>query len=108
LGLAGAPVALVFLPLFPLYLDALVTLLRRMRRGEDLTTAHRSHLYQRIANSGVGHGPVTLVYTIAAIIGGAIGLSVKNTTSELIAAAIAVYVLAVGFLWWLVHRRFPL
>ena len=108
LALDGAPVPLIFLPLFPLYLDALITLLRRLGRGEQLTTAHRSHLYQRIANSGVGHAPTTAMYTIASIIGGATGVAVKSATPEVMAAAILIYVFLVTSLWLAVDRRFPL
>jgi Fuc2NAc and GlcNAc transferase len=63
------PVNLVFLPLFPIFLDAAVTLLRRWRRGASLTQAHRSHLYQRLANGGWGHARVSLVYGVAAATG---------------------------------------
>ena len=108
LALGGAPVPLIFLPLFPLYLDALVTLLKRMGRGEPLTTAHRSHLYQRVANSGVGHAPTTAMYTIASVIGAATGIAVKSATPEVIAAAIVTYVFLVTSLWLAVDRRFPL
>jgi UDP-N-acetylmuramyl pentapeptide phosphotransferase/UDP-N-acetylglucosamine-1-phosphate transferase len=59
----------VYLPLFPLFLDAAWTLVRRARRGERLTSAHRSHLYQRLANGGWGHRRVSALYAIAAIAG---------------------------------------
>ena len=60
------PISVVFLPLFPLFLDATVTLLRRWRLGERLTEAHRSHLYQRLANGGWGHALVSILYGVAA------------------------------------------
>lgn len=63
------PVSIVFLPLFPIFLDAAVTLLRRWRSGEPLTQAHRSHLYQRLANGGWGHARVSLLYGVAAAAG---------------------------------------
>jgi len=63
------PVSLVFLPLFPIFLDAAVTLFRRWRSGEPLTQAHRSHLYQRLANGGWGHARVSLLYGVAATAG---------------------------------------
>jgi len=59
------------LPLLPLFGDATWTILRRWRRGEQVTAPHRSHLYQRLANGGLGHTRVTLIYTLASI-GGAI------------------------------------
>jgi Fuc2NAc and GlcNAc transferase len=60
------PISLVFLPLFPMFLDAAVTLVRRWHSGDPLTQAHRSHLYQRLANGGWGHARVSLLYGVAA------------------------------------------
>jgi UDP-N-acetylmuramyl pentapeptide phosphotransferase/UDP-N-acetylglucosamine-1-phosphate transferase len=57
------------LPLFPLFGDAVTTMFRRWRRGERLTQAHRSHLYQRLANGRMGHTRVTVIYTTAAVAG---------------------------------------
>jgi UDP-N-acetylmuramyl pentapeptide phosphotransferase/UDP-N-acetylglucosamine-1-phosphate transferase len=59
----------VFLPLYPIFLDATVTILRRARRKEPLHVAHRSHLYQRLANEGAwGHARVSVCYgTTAAV-----------------------------------------
>jgi UDP-N-acetylmuramyl pentapeptide phosphotransferase/UDP-N-acetylglucosamine-1-phosphate transferase len=57
------------LPLLPLLSDAVVTILRRWRRGEALTQPHRSHLYQRMANGGSGHTRVTLLYGAAGVCG---------------------------------------
>jgi UDP-N-acetylmuramyl pentapeptide phosphotransferase/UDP-N-acetylglucosamine-1-phosphate transferase len=65
----GTDVVRAFLPLFPLFLDAACTIVRRARRGERITTAHRSHLYQRLANGGWGHRRVTLLYGAAAVVG---------------------------------------
>ncbi|MCR4302979.1 MAG: glycosyltransferase family 4 protein [Gallionella sp.] len=39
----------------PFVADATVTLLRRMRRKEKLSQAHRSHYYQRLVQMGWGH-----------------------------------------------------
>lgn len=44
--------ALVF---SPFVVDATATLLLRLRRGEKLSQAHRSHYYQRLVMSGWGH-----------------------------------------------------
>jgi UDP-N-acetylmuramyl pentapeptide phosphotransferase/UDP-N-acetylglucosamine-1-phosphate transferase len=57
------------LPLFPLFGDAVWTIFRRWRAGERLTQPHRSHLYQRLANGGMGHVRVTALYSAAAIVG---------------------------------------
>jgi len=39
----------------PFVADATVTLLKRARRGERLSQAHRSHYYQRLVQMGWGH-----------------------------------------------------
>jgi UDP-N-acetylmuramyl pentapeptide phosphotransferase/UDP-N-acetylglucosamine-1-phosphate transferase len=57
------------LPLFPLFGDAAWTIVRRWRAGERLTQPHRSHLYQRLANGGMGHVRVTALYSVAALVG---------------------------------------
>lgn len=56
-----------FLPLCPIFLDASVTLLLRAYRREKLSEAHRSHLYQRLANGGLGHARVSLLYGLASV-----------------------------------------
>jgi UDP-N-acetylmuramyl pentapeptide phosphotransferase/UDP-N-acetylglucosamine-1-phosphate transferase len=42
------------------WVDATYTLLRRMVRGEKFWQPHRSHFYQRLVSSGLGHRPVVL------------------------------------------------
>ena len=39
----------------PFVIDASATLLKRARRGEKLTEAHRDHYYQRLIRMGWGH-----------------------------------------------------
>lgn len=99
---AGAgPVEVVFLPLLPLFLDASVTLARRARRGEALWEAHRSHLYQRLANSGWGHARTAMVFALAA---GA-GVVVSQAGTSYRALACSLYALAVlGVGAWLDSR----
>ena len=105
LALQSLPAALVFLPLFPLFFDALVTLLRRLRRGEPLTIAHRSHLYQRLANSGYGHALVTAAYALSAAIGAVIAVTVRDSSSAMMAVAILLYCLAIAIAWNLADAR---
>jgi Fuc2NAc and GlcNAc transferase len=51
--------------LFPFYADTLTTIIVRLRDREKLTTAHRRHLYQILANDyGMGHGKVTMLYGV--------------------------------------------
>lgn len=50
-----APLWVSVLIFSPFIVDATVTLLRRMVRGDVLWEAHRSHYYQRLAMAGWGH-----------------------------------------------------
>lgn len=107
LALQGAPPVLVFLPLFPLYFDAAMTLWYRHRKGENLTVAHRSHLYQRIANAGVGHPIVTLSYALVASVGAAVAVAVNGLAWTPIIIAVLVYVSASALLWKFLDRKWP-
>lgn len=73
LRVATRPVDLVgaMLPLLPFLLDAGATLLRRIRRGENVLTPHRSHYYQRLVALGYSHTAVTMVWGSLALVGAA-------------------------------------
>jgi UDP-N-acetylmuramyl pentapeptide phosphotransferase/UDP-N-acetylglucosamine-1-phosphate transferase len=47
---------------FPLIGDAIYTIIRRFLRKENIFQAHRSHLYQRLQQSGWSHREVTIFY----------------------------------------------
>lgn len=49
----------------PLHVDALFTLVARLRRGARIFEGHREHLYQRLHQSGWSHRRVTLSYMAA-------------------------------------------
>ncbi|MFD1557823.1 glycosyltransferase family 4 protein [Paraburkholderia silviterrae] len=51
--------ALVFAPFI---VDASVTLLRRLARGERFWQAHREHYYQRMVRSGMGHAQTAVLW----------------------------------------------
>lgn len=104
LALPNAPTPLIFLPLFPLYLDALVTLLRRLGRGEPLTSAHKEHLYQRIANARGAHCSVTLAYAFAASVGAAVSIRMHGASSSIMWTAIAIYLGLVASAWFVANR----
>ena len=48
--------------ILPLIGDAIYTLIQRLRRGENILQAHRSHLYQRLQQQGWSHSQVALTY----------------------------------------------
>jgi len=50
------------LALWPFIFDTSLTLLRRLRAGENIFQAHRSHLYQRLVIAGWSHRAVASLY----------------------------------------------
>jgi len=52
------------LVLFVFVFDTFYTLVLRAIRGENLTQAHSSHLYQRLGKAGVAHYKVVLAYGV--------------------------------------------
>ncbi len=92
----GRGIILTFLPLWPIVLDANVTLFRRWRRGEALTQAHRSHLYQRLANGGWGHSRVALLYGAGALVGAACSALPPGIGRTAVAALYLIVTLGVG------------
>ncbi|PZU94466.1 MAG: glycosyl transferase family 4 [Pseudanabaena sp.] len=48
----------------PLLGDAIYTLFRRLLNRENVFKAHRSHIYQRIQQSGMSHGQVASIYVV--------------------------------------------
>lgn len=55
----------------PFVIDATVTLLKRARRKEKLSQAHRSHYYQRLIQMGWGHRNTAIIeYAVMILAGG--------------------------------------
>jgi Fuc2NAc and GlcNAc transferase len=104
---AGVHPALLFLPLFPLFFDALATVLLRIRRGERLTIAHRTHLYQRLAQGAAGHPVVSALYAAAAASGAVVGVALQGSEAPVIVAGIVCYTAFIVSLWMFFHRRSP-
>jgi UDP-N-acetylmuramyl pentapeptide phosphotransferase/UDP-N-acetylglucosamine-1-phosphate transferase len=60
---------------FPLTGDAIYTLIRRLMRRENIFKAHRTHLYQRLQQSGWSHAQVASTYiAITLLAAGSISL----------------------------------
>lgn len=57
---------------WPFVADASFTFLRRLVRGENVTQAHRSHLYQRLVLGGASPAGVALLYGALAALGATI------------------------------------
>jgi Fuc2NAc and GlcNAc transferase len=105
----GLSPVVAFFPLLPLFLDATLTLIARWRRGERLSQPHRSHLYQRMANGGLGHRRVTLMYGLAALIGAAVGLIGLRAASPWLELGTAVaFAIASAVVGLTLSGRYPL
>ncbi|HEY2593690.1 MAG TPA: glycosyltransferase family 4 protein [Chloroflexota bacterium] len=105
IGVGGGRLPIEFgLILFaPFLFDSLVTLARRVLRGERWYAAHRSHYYQRLVRGGLSHGQVTGLYTGLAVLaaGAALaGLFAAEPLRQLLALVAYVPMLAVVALVW--------
>ena len=54
--------------LWPFLFDGTYTLVRRLRKGENIFQAHRSHLYQRLNIAGWSHDAISLLYLAFSLI----------------------------------------
>jgi Fuc2NAc and GlcNAc transferase len=83
--------------------DASLTLLARVRRGERWYTAHRQHAYQRLINAGWGHGRVLAMYTgvNAVVVLPALVIGVALPGWDFWLALVVSVLLAAG--WWAIQ-----
>ena len=64
-----------FVIIMPIVADAVYTIIRRLINRENIFRAHRSHLYQRLQQSGLPHSTVAGIYLIMTV---AIAILVLN------------------------------
>ena len=53
---------------FPLIGDSIYTLIRRLLNKENIFQAHRTHIYQRLQQSGFSHDQVAMIYVLMTVI----------------------------------------
>jgi Fuc2NAc and GlcNAc transferase len=77
---------------FPLFADSLICIVRRLFHHENILTAHKKHLYQRLHQAGWTHSQVAMLYIasvslliIAKILGGISFLMIIITLETLLA-----------------------
>lgn len=97
-----SPMAAALL-VWPFLFDTVFTFIRRLRKGENVFAAHRSHLYQRLVIAGYSHQSVTLLYLMLAAIGAGLAflcyLRYVSGTATLLTPLL-------GFLlWYFVTRK---
>jgi UDP-N-acetylmuramyl pentapeptide phosphotransferase/UDP-N-acetylglucosamine-1-phosphate transferase len=95
------------LMLWPFVADTAFTMVRRLRLGENIFTAHRMHLYQRLISLGFSHRSVTVCYAALALAGViiAVGWSIDVPVSEACAPVILLFGLALWVFIAIQERR---
>ncbi len=107
----GAPLMGLLL-VWPFVFDTTFTFLRRLGNGEDIFRAHRSHLYQRLIQTGQSPGLVAILYSSLSLAGAALArIWAADSLGSNVEGAVLVPVLALG-LWLFVtgcerHRAYP-
>ena len=95
---------LLLLPLLPFLLDATLTLLSRIVRGERWWKAHTQHAYQAWARRH-GHVPVTLSYACAAAGASLATFAMRSSSVALIMVCYATFLVLGGMAWKLSRVR---
>ena len=105
IGAGGPRVAFsVLLVLSAFLFDTSFTIIRRIRCGENILQAHRTHLYQRLVRGGKSHVEVASLYFAYHLALGALGvLSVGRSNQLLISSAFIAASLLVALILY-VHR----
>lgn len=79
-------------PLTICWADTVSTLLGRLRRGEHVFEAHRSHVYQKLTRSGLSHVAVAVMVAFFTLVASLVGHLVAR---DALAAPLSLAVLAV-------------
>jgi len=97
---------LLLLPPSAFLLDASLTLLARILRGERWWTPHVGHAYQRWARAVGSHWPVTFAYAAWAVGAGVVAYGTRGRSETFIMLAGIAWYLGGGTLWlWFGSRR---
>lgn len=86
----------------PVIIDASVTLIRRMTRGEKFWRAHRSHYYQRLVLAGWGHQKTAWVEYGLMILCGLFALAFHSASGGFRVAIIGVWAVTLFIVGWAV------
>jgi Fuc2NAc and GlcNAc transferase len=85
--------------------DATMTLLKRVFRGERWYTAHAQHVYQRLIAQGWTHHRVLLVYQIVNVIWVLPAIVLVEMYPEYAMVTVALCVLLLGICWYIANWR---
>ncbi len=95
------PFWLAVLIFSPFIVDATVTLIRRLLRGEKVWQAHKTHFYQQLVQAGWGHRKTVLLEYAIMLGCGITALWAVRATAETQLAVLSIWVLvySVFFFW---------
>jgi UDP-N-acetylmuramyl pentapeptide phosphotransferase/UDP-N-acetylglucosamine-1-phosphate transferase len=88
-------------------IDAGLTLLVRLLRGERWWTAHAQHAYQVWARGGAGHAKVTVTYLVWTLLAAALMLCLRHVSGLFMLCGVLAWYTSGAFIWWLLRRRTP-
>jgi Fuc2NAc and GlcNAc transferase len=87
-------------------MDAGVTFIQRLFKGENVMAAHRSHLYQRLVIGGCKHATVSLLYIFLTVLGVLLAIGwIHGGIKAVPALTLIGLPLIWGFLSWGAARR---
>lgn len=104
----GLPVEAALAPLALYLADTGTTLLRRVRAGDAWHLPHRTHVYQRLTDSGLTHSQVSALVLATVLICGLLGLASLGGPVFRVSAGMVLIVVIMGYLslpTWLATRR---
>ena len=91
---------------WPFLFDTIFTFLRRMKNGENVLAAHRSHLYQRLVIAGYSHAFVGLLYGLYTVVGVALAwLWLADIPGADLAIIVVIPALCIGHLVFVTRRE---
>lgn len=102
---APAPALLLLLTLSAFMVDAALTLLSRILRGERWWTAHVQHLYQRLVQRGIPHSSVTFGYAVWTFASLCLLVALEVSRMPAIIGALASWYLLTVATWFLIRHR---
>jgi UDP-N-acetylmuramyl pentapeptide phosphotransferase/UDP-N-acetylglucosamine-1-phosphate transferase len=89
----------------PFLLDASVTLIRRVARGERIWLAHRDHYYQRMVRAGMTHAAMCSRWLLTMFLGGILALLLLMFAESLAWVAVALWSIFLLFLGWRIDAQ---
>jgi uncharacterized membrane protein len=82
-------------------MDAGITFIRRALRRENLFTAHRTHLYQRLVIGGYTHAQVSVLYIVLTLV----ALRLASAWSNGSRSASALILFGLPLIYYILHRH---